>query len=187
VELCKARYFASLKERELALVLSRIWSVLHRQEKHVLGPRVPSKVFEASYKLLLVLLQRFPKQLANCVPCVVIVFQVMLRQTMAGQQSGPDMIDKGQKFGRLCELLIPQKEVYKKHVLGLLIDFIDGLKGDMHPKCKKVLLPAIYCLLDLLTQYETQQLNALIDDTGKSLFRSVYEDFQSAHVYKGQY
>ena len=176
-----------MKERELALVLSRISFVLNRHPKDVLGPQVPSKVYEASYKLLLVLLQRYPKQLSNCVPCVVIVLRMMQRQAMAGPQAGPEMIDKGQKYGRLCEILIPQKEIYKKHVLGLLIDFIEALKGDMHPNCKKILQPAIFSLLDLLSQYETQQLNALIDDTGKSLFRSVFQDYQTAHVYKGQY
>jgi hypothetical protein len=67
-----------------------------------------------------------------------------------------------------------------------LIEFVNALQGDMDLVRKNSLTPAVYCLLDMLQQYETKQLNSMMDTTGKALFSTVHQNYQKLHVYKGQ-
>ena len=121
-----------------------------------------------------------------CVPSIVCTLNALLQHNLFGDLDELDIMDRGQKFSRLCELLIPHKEVYKKHVLGILVEFVCALSSNLDLARKNSLTPAVYFILDMLQQYETNQLNTMLDMTGKTLFRSVYQSYQKLHVYKGQ-
>jgi hypothetical protein len=82
--------------------------------------------------------------------------------------------------------LINHRDIFKKHLLGLLLEFIHALQHNMSLVRKKNLLPAVYCLLDSLTSYETKQLNSMMETTAKTLFRTVYQSYQKLYAYKGQ-
>ena len=91
------------------------------------------------------------------------------------------------EFTRLCELLSPHKDVYKKHVVGLVLFFVNHLvkEKDHSLTVKNALLPAVHCLLDTFSEYETSQLNALMSTQAKSAFRSIYQSYRKFHAYKG--
>jgi hypothetical protein len=178
----------SLRDRDIALVLAHTNSVLETGgavDTSDFLP-VPAEVYGSCFSLLSLFLQRFSKQLYVCAPSIISTLSSMFRHVLYGSLGEMDIMDRGQKFTRLCELLVPHRDVYKKHVLGLLIEFVNALRGEMDLVRKNSLAPAVYCLLDMLQQYETKQLNSMMDTTGKALFRTVHQNYQKLHVYKGQ-
>ena len=92
----------------------------------------------------------------------------------------------GQKFSRVCELLLPHGDVYKKHIICLILRFVHSTRQDVHPVAKKSLLPGIYCLLDIIQDHETMQLNSMLDEECRAILRSIHEGYKKIHVYKGQ-
>ena len=89
-------------------------------------------------------------------------------------------------FFRLCELLIPHKEIFKKHVVGLILCYIKALSEGMSPATKTKLMPSIYALLDVCSEFETRQINAMIDVPSKTLFAPVFKSYQKFYQYHGQ-
>jgi len=63
---------------------------------------------------------------------------------------------------------------------------VDVLQGSMDVVRKKSILPGIYCLLDIIQDHECKQLNSMLDEVGRALFRSIHEGYKSKHVYHGQ-
>jgi hypothetical protein len=189
VALTQQKDIIAIRERDLALMLAQVESALGEGgsfRNPDVSP-VDGRVYSSSYMLVSSLLQRFPKQLYACVPSVVSTLHTLLRHALYGALSSLEITQRAQMFTRLCELLIPHRDVYKKHVLGLILEFVGALRNDGHPSRNKGIVPAVYCLLDILSQYETEQLNTMMDTTAKALFRSVYQSHQKTHMYKGQY
>ena len=86
---------------------------------------------------------------------------------------------------RLCELLIPHKDIFKKHVVGLILRYIQSLSKGMYPTTKSKLMPSIYALLDMCTDFETRQVNAMIDVQSKALFAPIFASYQKYYQYHG--
>mmetsp|Transcript_5321 Transcript_5321/g.5698 ORF Transcript_5321/g.5698 Transcript_5321/m.5698 type:complete len:124 (-) Transcript_5321:1072-1443(-) len=121
----------------------------------------------------------------SCVPSLIISLTTMLQFALHEPMAGTSSYC-GQKFSRLCELLLPHGEVYKKHIICLIVRFVDALQGTMNATCKKSLLPGIYCLLDIIQDHERMQLNSMLDEMGRALLRSLHEGYKKNHVYHGQ-
>jgi hypothetical protein len=189
ITLTQQKDVIAIRERDLALMLAQVESALGEggSFRNPNVSPVDGRVYSSCYMLVSSLLQRFPKQLHACVPSVVSTMHNLLRHVLYGELSDPEITQRAQIFTRLCELLIPHRDVYKKHVLGLILEFVGALRTNVHPSRSKGIVPAIYCLLDMLSQYETEQLNTMMDATAKTLFRSVYQSHQKTHRYKGQY
>jgi hypothetical protein len=188
VDMASKKNMMVLHEREIALILARITSTIRVSEQH--GERgitdIQLKAYDATFSLVSFFLQRFSKQVQNCVPSLVISLTTMLQFVLSKSLPSDHMSHCGQKFSRLCELLLPHGDVYKKHVICLILRFVNSLRNDVHTLCKKGLLPGIYCLLDLIQEYETMQLNSMLDEECRALLRSVHDDYKKIHVYKGQ-
>ena len=190
IALTQQKDIITVRERDLALVLAHVHCTLGPGGSFRTPDVPPSddQVYSSCSRLVSALLQRFPKQLYSCVPCVVSAMHGLLSHAVYGTTlSELELTRRAQLFTRLCELLIPHRDVYKKHVLGLILEFVGVMRGDVRPSRSKGIVPAIYCLLDILSQYEIEQLNTMMDDTAKALFRSVYQSHQKTHIYKGQY
>ena len=86
---------------------------------------------------------------------------------------------------RVCELLIPHKDIFKKHVVGLMLRYIRALNEGMNPTTKSKLLPSIYALLDMCSDFETRQINAMIDTPSKALFAPVFQSYRKYYQYHG--
>lgn len=188
IEMASNRDIISISERDVALILAYINSAMNNvgSEKDAGHSQVESTIYESSFLMISFLLQRFPKQLYSCVSLTVSVIASMFRHTLYDCLDESEVVNRCQKFTRVCELLLPHRDVYKKHVICLLVEFVKALKGDLDLKRKTCLAPAIYCLLDILQQHETTQLNCMLDEMGRALLRSVHKNYQKLHVYKGQ-
>ncbi len=86
----------------------------------------------------------------------------------------------------MCELLIPHKDILKKHVVGLILHYIRALNKGLNPRMKSKLMPSIFALLDMLSDFETRQINAMIDAPSKALFAPVFHSYQKYYQYHGQ-
>ena len=184
IELTRHKDIINVRERDLALLLSLITLLL--------GPvsattdALPSEIFATSYNLISTLLQRFPKQLYTCAPSLISALRLLLRHTLYSQLSEAEVESRAHMLSRLCEFVIPHKDVFKKHVIVLVLEYIQALKSEMTSFRKRATMPAIFSLLETLSLFEQQQLNALTNATGKILFSSVYTSYQKGQ-YKGQY
>lgn len=81
---------------------------------------------------------------------------------------------------------MPHKDVYKKHVVGLMLCYIRALNEGMNTSTKSKLMPAIYALLDMCSDFETRQINAMIDIPSKALFAPVFQSYLKYFQYNGQ-
>lgn len=183
-ELTSNKEVLSVRERELGLILSQVSLLLRVHEDKT--KTVEDDIFNSCFSIVSSILQRFSKQLQNCVPAVVSCLVLFLSHTLYGECDGIDSIGRGNKFGRLCEFLLPYGEAYKKHVLCLVVEFVNAMKKDLDPSRRNALYPAMYCLLDIMQQHETIQLNGMLDDMGRALLRTVHESYKKQHTYRGQ-
>lgn len=196
-DLLKRRDILSLKERDLALIMSYTIGVLgpaenaSNTEKHTVANCAgddTTAVYICLADLLSTMFQRYTKQLYACVPSVISALYCFLRHVMCSQLllSDHSVAVRGQHFTRLCEHMVGHREIYKKHVVGLVLEFVVGLGQTMSFQRRDSLLPAIYCLLDTMSTFETQQLNAYMDGKAKIQFRTIHQSYQKLHAYKGQ-
>lgn len=180
ISLLKEKRLLTVKERHIAAILSQTTNVLQHAGK-------TKKVYSSCFDLVAALLQRFPNQICTCVPSLIAVLHAFQGQLLHNDELDNVIIrERSEQFTRLCELLLPNKEVFKKHILCLLLEFVHCLEHGMSLVRKECLLPSVFYLLDMLTKYEMQQLTTLMDTTSKALFRSVYQSYNKLHAYKGQ-
>lgn len=81
---------------------------------------------------------------------------------------------------------MPHKDVFRKHVVGLVLRYIQALNEAMTPAVKAKLMPSIYALLDMCSEFETKQINSMIDVPSKALFAPVFQSYQKYYRYHGQ-
>jgi hypothetical protein len=188
--LLKNRDILILSERELALLMSYMSGVLGPSSKKYQNCIYEDKTniaFLAMSNLFLTLFHRYTKSLYACVPSVISVLHSFLCKVIYAPNTLSDatLQERGRYFTRLCALLAPNKEIYKKHVIGLVLEFVQALENSVDLVRRECVVPAIYFLLDTMSDFETKQLNALMDTRGKVLFRTVYQSYQKFHAYKG--
>jgi len=90
------------------------------------------------------------------------------------------------ELGRLFEALVSHKEVIKKNVLPLIVDYVaaEGTSR-LNENLRKCL--GVSFLLQMVSKFEEQQLLAYLDAIGlKQKWRQVWNSFSSTK-YKGQY
>jgi hypothetical protein len=193
IEIGSRKDVLALRERDIALLLTGIASAFKTFQSQSTKLEVTSSsragsiaVFNACFSLMAFILQRFSKQAHSCVPSVIVVLNVMMEQVIKYPMDEETIRICGQKFSRLIELLLPHMDVYKKHIVCLVVKFVDGLTAEMDVFRKNALMPAIFCLFDMIQQHETLQLNSMLDEVGRVVLRPVHENYKKVHVYKGQ-
>ena len=193
VEIASRKDVVVLRERDIALLIAGITSsmkTLQNPLRAIDGTESPtvenSSVYDACFSLVAFILQRFAKQAHSCVPSIMLILNVMMEHVIQYPMEEDSIRLCGQKFSRLVELLLPHADVYKKHVVCLLVKFVDGLGAEMDVFRKNALMPSIFCLFDMIQQHEMVQLNSMLDEVGRILLRPVHENYKKVHVYKGQ-
>lgn len=186
IELTKHKDIITLKERDIARILSEICCSLDDTNLNKHCDAYFEHVLSAC-AVVVSLIQRFPKQLYTCVASLILILRKLFWVVLHSDQNDLQLVDQGRAFARLSEMLGAHKEVFKKHILGLIQDFVDALSDNMTLVRRKALTPAVCFLLEMLTDYEVNQLSALLDTTKKAVFRSFYENYQIWHVYKGRF
>jgi hypothetical protein len=91
-----------------------------------------------------------------------------------------------QNLARLYEE-ISQHPPFKKYSIYLISDFIELLVNSaLSQETRKVLIPGIFSLMDISTDFEYQQLHTLLNTTSKAIFKGLYAQYQKDHKFKGK-
>lgn len=169
------------REIHLATTLSHLSSFFGTLRSCSSSGIMPTTLYTLSTSILGTLFQRYSKLLYACVPSVISFYYALLSHAMYG----PDNAGYYQSLASACELLVAHRDIYKKHIIGLLLEYLHGV-SDLSVGRRERLLPAIYSLLDTLSTHELQQLNACMESKHRVLFRSLYQHYKKVHTYKGQ-
>jgi hypothetical protein len=184
VELILRRDVFACRELDLAHLLCRLTDVLRPNGK---VKYVTDHIFASCGRIIMTIFLRYSKQVYSCVPSMIQVLRSLQRHVLYRTgENGLDIADRAQRLTRLYEQVYAHRDVFKKHVLGLLLDFVYCLQQDTNPTVKESMTPAVYCLLDTLSKYETKQLKGLMDLKAKAVFKAVYQGYHVHHAYKGQ-
>mmetsp|Transcript_33625 Transcript_33625/g.80437 ORF Transcript_33625/g.80437 Transcript_33625/m.80437 type:complete len:1579 (-) Transcript_33625:2706-7442(-) len=142
-------------------------------------------VFKSCCGVMSSLIAHYPKQLYGCPsPLFSFMMAIKCHLLLIGTKQG--LTQKCLEYTKLCELLIPHKEVFKKYVVGLILKYISFLNSGMSPITKSKLIPSIYALLDMCTEFETRQINSMIDVPSRALFAPVFQSYKKYYQYHGQ-
>jgi hypothetical protein len=192
-DIIKKRDFLLFKERDLALGLSYVAGVLgpvgpSDRNENVVTEEEKSVVYTRAAELFVTMFQCYAKQLYVCVPSVISLIHCMLRHIIHNSHLSTRAIKlRSQHFTRICELLAGHKDIYKKHVVGIVLEFVAGVEQcSLSLQCRDALTPAIYFLLDCMSNFEMQQLNAQMNTKARIFFRNIHQNYQKLHTYKGQ-
>jgi len=189
------KYILVLTGHEVSIIISRMNSLVPpiSHARHCTRMKEFS-VYCCVCKVLTSLFKHYPKQLYGCAPSVISVMRSLILHVIAigtnkgaGEMAEGDTSSKAQEYEKLCELLAAHKDIFKKHAVGLILDFVEATEVGMNSETKRNLMPSIYLLLDMCSQYEMEQLNTSMSSTGRALFSSVHQSYQKVHKYKGQY
>lgn len=142
-------------------------------------------IFNSCSSVAASLIAHYPKQLYGCPsPLFSLLLALLTHLLHANPKKG--ISQKALEFVKICELLIPHKDIFKKHVVGLILCYIQTLNKGMNPTTKSKLMPSIYALLDMCSSFETRQINAMIDVPSKTVFAPVFQSYQKFYQYHGQ-
>ncbi|KAK1738990.1 unhealthy ribosome biogenesis protein 2-like protein [Skeletonema marinoi] len=158
------------------------------QQNVILFSRMMTTLLAKKELLVLIvsaLIAHYSKQLYGC-PSPLFGLLLSLLSHLLHTNARKGLSEKALEYSKLCELLIPHKDIFKKHVVGLILCYIKALSEGMSPITKKKLMPSVYALLDVCSDFETRQINAMIDVPSKTLFAPVFKSYQKFYQYHGQ-
>eukprot|EP00549_Striatella_unipunctata_P006178 CAMPEP_0118717460 /NCGR_PEP_ID=MMETSP0800-20121206/28172_1 /TAXON_ID=210618 ORGANISM="Striatella unipunctata, Strain CCMP2910" /NCGR_SAMPLE_ID=MMETSP0800 /ASSEMBLY_ACC=CAM_ASM_000638 /LENGTH=95 /DNA_ID=CAMNT_0006624201 /DNA_START=178 /DNA_END=465 /DNA_ORIENTATION=+ len=95
------------------------------------------------------------------------------------------MNDEVYAYHRCCELIALHKDIFKKHVVGLVLSYMNGVEQKGGGK-RSGLVRCVFSWLDTFSSHEWSQCNASMNTTQRTLFQSIYQTYQKTHQYKGQ-
>lgn len=176
----------SLKGSDVSNILLSINTLLASSQIPTEHPRIDNIMYSTSCTIIISLLKHYPKQLYGCTPSLTSALRCLLNHIMHIRNDKGEELEMFEEFRKVCELLPEHKDIFKKHVMHLVLFYVDGMQKTMDSSAKAQLEPSIYFLLDTLSEYETKQMNTLMRPAAKPLFQNVYKNYQK-HQYKGQY
>lgn len=173
-----------MKGGDIANILKTLNLILPRKCQN---EEVDSALLSNSCGIITSLLKYYPKVLYGCVPLLTNAIKCIFQKILFSKMSSSIEIQMFEDLRKICELLPEHKDVFKKHVMYLVMFYVDSLKDlSLHPSTKALSEPLVYSLLECLSEFETKQLNAILSTTDKALFQSVFKSFQK-NQYKGQF
>jgi hypothetical protein len=186
-ELLYNRRIFIFRDFDLTRLLFHISAVVGYNGPTIEMPAMPTEVFTACTRLFSTTFQRYTKHLYGCVPSVVLVVQTFLARVLYETDlSDEDIMERAQRFARVCEQFVAHKDIYKKHVLGLILEYLHAVQNDLSLVRKQSLIPSLYLIIDTLSSHELKQLNAMMEPSAKIVFRGIYHTYQKMHAFKGQ-
>jgi len=172
-----------LKGWDVSIILQTINIALASPEISTEYSRFENDMYSTSCKIVVSLLKHYPKQLYGCTPSLTSALRCLLNHSM---RVGSGKSEIFEEFRKVCELLPEHKDVFKKHIMHLILFYVDGIQMTIDTSTKAQLEPSIFLLLGTLSDFETKQLNTLMRPAAKPLFQTVFKNYQK-HQYKGQY
>merc|ERR1712238_261326 len=137
-------------------------SLSHYGEANKKNTIEDTAIFNSCCSVIASFIAQYPKQLYGCpAPLFSLLLVLLTHLLYANAKMG--LSQKTLGYAKVCELLIPHKDIFKKHVVGLILCYIGALNKGMNPTTKSRLMPSIYALLDMCSEFEIRHINAMID------------------------
>jgi len=174
-----------LSGREIGMICSEMTPLFHIDRVNARDVECDISVFNSCSSVVSALIAHYSKQLYGC-PSPLFGLLLSLLSHVLHTNAKKGLSEKALEYSKLCELLIPHKDIFKKHVVGIILCYIKALSEGMSPITKKKLMPSVYALLDVCSDFETRQINAMIDVPSKTLFAPVFKSYQKFYQYHGQ-
>ena len=144
--------------------------------------------FHLCCSILRSLLKHYTKKTYSIVQNFVVSLQILMCALLESKADKDSKVQIALCYLKVCEVLPNHKEVFKKHVIGLILTYSSYLgAGRIDIHMKKETSEIIFLLLDVCSEFEIKQLTCMMDSTDKSLFRSLFQTYQKQHKYHGQY
>ena len=180
---------------ESALSLHR--SIIGKQDLLLLNPRQISGLLAGTNQVMLApnhpeslkvlsssILAAINKHYSNVVYSCASTFTSTLR-TLLVTCIDSDSTTLSKACTKIMESMVAGKDVYKKHAVGLLLDYVRHLVKGMSDEVKAALMDGVFSLLDSCTQHETEQLNSLLTWEEKAVFRNIFMQYERGK-YQGE-
>ncbi|KAL7548788.1 hypothetical protein ACHAWF_012045, partial [Thalassiosira exigua] len=172
-----------LSGREVAMILCEMNPLFHYCAGAGDDVDGDVSIFKSCCSVLESFIAHYPKQLYGCPSPLFSLLLALLSNTL---RSNHGLSQKALEYSKVCELLIPHKDIFRKHVVGLILGYIQALNEGMTPATNNKLKPSIFAMLDMCSDFETRQINAMIDVPSKTLFAPVFKSYQKYYQYHGQ-
>ena len=179
-----------LKGTHIAIILAAINAMY--LDTHENNSFRHESVYLSSCELVKAMLRQYTGHVYGCVPLFTSVMRCLFN-CLVTFGSGTSKKETGgtkqmiKEFTKICESLPDHKDVFKKHIVFLIFDYIDVLvSGTLLLRKKVDLEQAFLFVLETLSVYEIQQLTSMVVSTGKPFLQSLIKNFHK-HQYKGQF
>eukprot|EP00511_Aplanochytrium_stocchinoi_P003275 CAMPEP_0204838484 /NCGR_PEP_ID=MMETSP1346-20131115/31147_1 /ASSEMBLY_ACC=CAM_ASM_000771 /TAXON_ID=215587 /ORGANISM="Aplanochytrium stocchinoi, Strain GSBS06" /LENGTH=471 /DNA_ID=CAMNT_0051974599 /DNA_START=321 /DNA_END=1736 /DNA_ORIENTATION=+ len=144
-------------------------------------------VIDLSTKVLLELVRFYTEFVIKYVPLFLSVLNRLQLVLVKCNEKAPSIQDTCDNFARISEELSKNAEVFRHHAVYWLSDYVGLMKTPTIPSTiKQSMHLSSYYWLDMSSEYELQQIHAVSDNTTRSLFKSLYNDYEQFHKYIGK-
>jgi Urb2/Npa2 family len=173
------RQQAEINERDIAQIFAQVSKVVGSEYP-------PNGVLGPCLRLLAALVQHLPQRVFSCAPSLMTALQALLKYLLFGELDEPTIKSACNDFARLFELLSTQKDVIKKHILCLVLEYLHYLEQESSSVFRKeCFTPSFMHILGMLSKHEIEQLTTMMNPTMKTLFRPFHQSFQKLYAHQG--
>lgn len=163
---------------------------------------LPERLFLSFYSFLYRLLKIRYKQTFNCMPLFLLNIRDLLSSVFMAEQSalqsgrgtsgraaatersggggggGHQQVACTENLARLLEEMSKHPKQFNKYVAQLLVQYIQLTEvNPLSPATKQALLPGIYALLDICSEFEYKVISRQVDETGRAIFKKLFEEY----------
>ena len=83
---------------------------------------------------------------------------------------------------------MPHKNAVSKHIVPPLAHFIAvAAASGLVPALRRALIPGVFYMLDVCSKFELQQLHVVSDVAGQAVLKSVRDEHEEHHKFKGKF
>ena len=168
-----------MSSRQICVLLAGLNRVLLAEE----GNHKSIETFLLCATLVQSVMKHYTKTTYSCSSLLVCSIRSLLRTCLTCQEcedaSSRSLEVMGRTVSRLLEYLVPSKDIFKKHIVTLLLDYVSHLVKGISDVVKESLFDGVFAMLQMMGSHEKDQLNVMLDSSGRAVFKKVYAVCQS--------
>ena len=168
------------KQDLLILSPRQISGLLFGANQVMLTPSLPPSAMGMSVMVLAFIVKHYPSAAYSCAATFTSTLRTLLIKCLTS-----DSFSLCKPCTKIMESMVAGKDVYKKHAVGLLLDFAKHLARGISDEAKSNLMDGVFALLDTCTQHEIEQLNSLLTWEEKAIFKKIYGLYEK-EKFKGE-
>lgn len=158
------------------------------------------QIWMLSYTLLLRIVRHHFASLVNGIPHIIQATNALLQllvlaskqdtsssSSPSGRIQTSHFVEWSSNLARLYGYMKEHDSQLRKHVVYLMLTYLLSVTRDnLSVGLQQKLRPGVFSLLDICSTYEKEQLYAALDSTGKSLLKSLDNNYKLTHRYAGK-